>query len=106
MLLPVEVPSDTEVPPPSKKPSKKRFRVRKLFSFFLKLSLLIFFLFFSPESMTVGPHPKPGPNDMVDDDNDDPKPRRASHVSSRHSSGLSVHHRFESSLDLFDLFLT
>ena len=56
--------------------------------------------------MTVGPHPKPGPNDMVDDDNDDPKPRRASHVSSRHSSGLSVHHRFESSLDLFDLFLT
>jgi hypothetical protein len=56
--------------------------------------------------MTVGPHPRPGPDDAADDEEEDPTPRRASRLSSRDPGRPSVRstHSFSLILCLSDLF--
>jgi len=107
MLLPVEVPSDTEATHSSSKNKKKRPHVRKYSLLaFIDLFSNYFVLLFS-ESMTVGPHPKPGSNGMEGDEEDEvPKPYKASRVSSRHVSGRSVSTFFLTVSDLLISFFS
>lgn len=54
----------------------------------------------------MGPHPRPGPDDAADDEEEDPTPRRASRLSSRDPGRPSVRstHSFSLILCLSDLF--